>query len=69
MYQTRMFAPGQHVTIRDYRRGGEDKWVSGKVFEQSGPVSYRVEVDPGVFWRRHVDQMRMHKRIFLYTHP
>lgn len=54
----RTFEPGQNVTTRDYRRGSEDKWVSGKIHEQTGPVSYRVEVSPGVYWRRHVDQMR-----------
>ncbi|XP_033724581.1 uncharacterized protein K02A2.6-like [Pecten maximus] len=54
----RTFEPGQSVTTCDYRRGSEDKWVSGKILEQTGPVSYRVEVAPGTFWRRHTDQLR-----------
>ncbi|XP_021354167.1 uncharacterized protein K02A2.6-like [Mizuhopecten yessoensis] len=53
---TRNFEAGQTVMIRDYR--GERKWLSGTIQEKTGPVSYRIQVSPGVIWRRHVDQMR-----------
>jgi hypothetical protein len=32
--------------------------TSGIVTAQTGPVSYSVEVKPGVTWRRHTDQLR-----------
>lgn len=53
----RSFEPGQTVAIRDYR-WSKPMWTSGTVSSKSGPVSYRVEVAPGVIWRRHVDQLR-----------
>lgn len=32
------------------------KWLQGTVMEQTGPVSYRIQVGDRI-WRRHVDQM------------
>ncbi|XP_033733598.1 uncharacterized protein K02A2.6-like [Pecten maximus] len=52
----RSFSVGEPVSIRDYR--GSQKWIYGKVAEKTGPVSYKVEIAPGVFWRRHLDQLR-----------
>jgi len=52
----RTFSLGDCVAIRDYR--GNDKWTFGYVKNKTGPVSYQVEVSPGVLWRRHVDQLR-----------
>ncbi|XP_021353194.1 uncharacterized protein K02A2.6-like [Mizuhopecten yessoensis] len=52
----RLFEVGEKVSVRDYR--GNRKWLSGKISEQTGPVSYRVEIAPGILWRRHVDQIR-----------
>ena len=43
--------------FRDYRKN-DDRWTTGTVVEQTGPVSYRVEVAPGFTWRRHTDQIR-----------
>ena len=37
------FAPGDTVSVRDYRKN-DDRWTTGTVVEQTGPVSYRVEV-------------------------
>ena len=53
----RSFEIGQSVSIRDYRARGE-KWISGSICEKTGPVSYRVEIEPGVSWRRHTDQIQ-----------
>lgn len=41
--------------MRDYRR--KDKWIPGIIAQRSGPVSYRVQVDPMIHWRRHADQI------------
>ncbi|XP_060603332.1 uncharacterized protein K02A2.6-like [Ruditapes philippinarum] len=45
------------VMIRDYREKYE-KWIPGVIKTQTGPVSYRVEISPGVSWKRHADQIR-----------
>ncbi|KAK3100621.1 hypothetical protein FSP39_022706 [Pinctada imbricata] len=55
--KTRSFTPGETVTVRDYRKG-HDHWTTGTVLDQTGPVSYRVEITPGFTWRRHTDQIR-----------
>ena len=52
----RTFEPGQSV-YRDYRKH-HDRWTSGNIVAKTGPVSYTVEVAPGVTWRRHTDQLR-----------
>ncbi|KAF9410110.1 hypothetical protein HW555_010722, partial [Spodoptera exigua] len=36
-------------------RGG--KWLQGTIVEQTGPVSYKVDVGRGDCWRRHMDQI------------
>ncbi|XP_048759430.2 uncharacterized protein LOC125669029 [Ostrea edulis] len=54
----RAFEPGREVIVRDYRRNTKSDWVSGTISEQTGPVSYRVEVAPGQTWRRHIDQIQ-----------
>lgn len=52
----RDFHVGDSVLVRDYRRG-EEKWKTGTVSSQSGPVSYMVQVDNSQSWKRHADQM------------
>lgn len=52
----RDFHVGDSVLVRDYRRG-EEKWKTGTVSSQSGPVSYTVQVDNSQSWKRHADQM------------
>ena len=49
------FENGQSVIMRDYC--GQNKRVPGIIYKPTGPVSYCVEVLPGVQWRRHVYQM------------
>ncbi|XP_048775178.2 uncharacterized protein K02A2.6-like [Ostrea edulis] len=51
----REFEPGQSVMMRDYR--GNNKWIPGTIAQRTGPVSYRVQVDPMTQWRRHADQI------------
>ena len=41
--------------VRNFREG--DKWTSGKIVDQLGPVSYLVQCSDGSMWRRHVDHI------------
>jgi hypothetical protein len=48
---------GDHVLYRDY--SSSDKWLSGTVFQQTGPVSYKVQSDnDNSSVRRHKNQLR-----------
>ncbi|XP_014661629.1 PREDICTED: uncharacterized protein LOC106804796 [Priapulus caudatus] len=49
------FKLGQTVITLNYRIGG-NKWVHGQIHSQTGPLSYKVDVD-GTLWRRHLDQL------------
>ena len=52
--KAREFEAGQTVLARNLL--GEPKWLRGIVLEQTGPVSYKVQVGDRL-WRRHVDQL------------
>ncbi|KAJ8417499.1 hypothetical protein AAFF_G00223420 [Aldrovandia affinis] len=52
----RTFDVGQRVLARDYRSPNQ-KWQSGEILSQTGPLSYTVSVGPNMVWRRHVDQL------------
>ena len=54
---SRYFEDGQFVIAWDYRRKG-DKWTFGIIKEREGPLMYKVEIEPGTIWRRHIDQLR-----------
>ena len=41
--------------VRNFREG--DKWTSGKIVDQLGPVSYLVQCSDGSMWRRHIDHI------------
>ena len=58
----REFTEGQYVLVENLR-GTTPKWISGKIVEKMGPVSYKVEID-GVMHRRHIDQLLPAKRNF-----
>ena len=58
----REFTEGQNVLVENLR-GTTPKWISGKIVEKMGPVSYKVEID-GVMHRRHIDQLLPAKRNF-----
>ena len=34
------------------------KWVPGVIVEVLGPLTYLVQLKTGMFWRRHIDQLR-----------
>lgn len=59
--RVRTFEQGDPVSVRDYRKG-HNSWTTGTVVEQTGPVSYKVEVTPGFTWRRHTDQLSSTER-------
>ena len=50
----RTFEIGETVLVQNFR--GETKWLTAKVVEQTGPVSYKVQIGEGVH-KRHADQM------------
>ena len=49
------FAIGQHVMTQNFCNGA--RWIPGTVIDQTGPVSYRIRVQGGRVWRRHVDHL------------
>ncbi len=51
----RLFDVGQAVLVRNLHEG--PKWLRVTVVEQTGPVSYRVQMENHQVWRRHVDQL------------
>ena len=52
----RLFIIGQKVWVHNYREG--PRWVKGTVTETLGPVSFVIWTEGGMFWKRHIDQMR-----------
>ena len=44
------------------------KWLSGVIVEQTGPVSYRVQVSDQI-WRCHADQLLDHTRVVAEEQP
>ena len=52
----REFTVGQEVMARNFHDG--DKWVPGMVIERKGPLSYTIQTESGMLWRRHIDQLR-----------
>ena len=54
--RNRNFVAGDEIYARNFRPG--DKWVSGKVVQKTGPVSYKVEFEDGCSRRRHQDHVR-----------
>ena len=51
---TRKYSVGQTVIAQNYT--GSAKLVPGIIRTQLGPLSYEVEVKPGLVWRQHTDQ-------------
>lgn len=50
------FATGKRVSCRNY--SGNTKWLFGNIVEQTGSLHYKIRLDDGRVWRRHVNQMR-----------
>ena len=52
----RTFTIGQKVMAKNFRDG--PKWVPGVISKILGPLSYLVQMEDGLMWRRHVDHIR-----------
>ena len=46
---------GENVMAKNYRSG--PKWLPGVIVEQLGTLIFLVQLDNGMFWKRHVDQL------------
>ncbi|XP_024893887.1 uncharacterized protein LOC112468774 [Temnothorax curvispinosus] len=51
-----VFKEGERVSCRNYL--GVDKWMFGKVVERIGKLHYKIKLDDGRIWKRHINQMR-----------
>ena len=47
---------GQNVMAKNFRNG--PKWLPEVIDEQLGILTFLVQLDNGMFWKRHVDQLR-----------
>ena len=54
--QRRQLEVGDSVMSQDYK--GDLKWRSGLIVSKTGPLTYEVQVAPGIIWRRHIDQLK-----------
>ena len=54
--QRRQLEVGDSVMSQDYK--GDLKWRSGLIVSKTGPLTYGVQVAPGIIWRRHIDQLK-----------
>ena len=52
----RTFTEGQHVMVRNLRPLGP-KRIPGTILKQTGPLSFIVQVEHGLVWKRHVDHI------------
>ena len=32
-------------------------WISGKIVEKKGDVTFLIEIEDGIIWKHHVDQL------------
>ncbi|XP_054259680.1 uncharacterized protein K02A2.6-like [Macrosteles quadrilineatus] len=53
---TRYFKEGDRVQARNYSNS-KDKWSFGRILERESNLLYKVQMDDGTVWRRHVDQL------------
>ena len=51
----RKFESGQNVLVLDNRQN-KNKWISGTIIEQIGPLTYHILVGDEI-WKRHVDHI------------
>ena len=54
--KSRDFNVGQDAMVRNLRPTGP-KWIPGTIIKQTGPLSYIVQVEQGIEWKRHVDHL------------
>ena len=53
----RTFAVGDKVFARDVLH---KKWIPARITKVTGPLSYHIETDTGVRFRKHIDHLRPH---------
>jgi hypothetical protein len=53
--KARHFSIEQNVMVRNLRPG--KKWVPGVIKKQLGPLTFLVEVENGILWKRHIDHL------------
>ena len=46
---------GENVMAKNYRSG--PKWLPGVIVEQLETLTFLVQLDNGMFWKRHVNQL------------
>lgn len=51
------FTEGKRVSARNYIR--KEKWLFGRISERIGILHYKVCLDDGRTWKRHVNQLRL----------
>ncbi|XP_061105010.1 uncharacterized protein K02A2.6-like [Conger conger] len=54
----RQLEPDDHVYVRNFNNNSV-KWLPGVIRKQSGPVSFVVELQDGLVFRRHQDHVRL----------
>jgi hypothetical protein len=52
----RNYAARDTVRVLDYREKHET-WILGVITSQTGPVSYKVKIIPGITWKRLTEQL------------
>jgi len=55
--KTTQFEVGESVAVREYLDKNV-KWRFGKIIEKLGKLHYRIKLNDGRIWKRHVNQMR-----------
>lgn len=55
--KARSLSPGDRVQARYYLGRREEKWKFGEVLAREGQLHYRLKMDDGSIWRRHIDQI------------
>ena len=55
--QHRPFCVGEEVYVKNFA-ANNPKWLRGKIIEQAGPVSFKVEFEDGQIRNRHADHIR-----------
>ena len=52
-----MFHIGDTVSVVSFQ--GRPKWLARVLEEQLGPLTFRVRLEDGRLWKRHVDHIRV----------
>ena len=54
--KTRNFSEGERVFVKNFGQG--ERWLSGKIVSQKGPVTFETELDNGRICQWHQDYLR-----------